>query len=308
MRHSKKINLITGILLLAGLSISAYAQKTTNVQETAVWAPENIKVDGKLTEWNDSFQSMNKATQLYYTLSNDDKNLYLVIKSANNNSGNKLVAGGLTLTINPAGKKNDKDAAIITFPTANLASLSSLVTPTVRQEGYAGRPKEELDPALVAEVHRTAIEAAKEIKLHGVKEIKDSLISIYNEHGFKGIINYDAKGNLLYELAVPLKYLHLTDGVAFTYNLKLNGIGGGSLNALPAPLAGGGSGIPQPQPTEFTRDATKIIPGSGNIGGSGGGGGGFSAGPGSTRPADSINLQDMMFPTDFWGKYTLAKK
>ncbi len=291
------------ILLLAGVNF-AYAQKLTNIQEAAVWAPENIKVDGKLTEWNDTFQSLNKATQLYYTLSNDDKNLYLVIKSANNNSGNKLVAGGLTLTINPAGKKNDNDAAVITFPIANRASLSSLVTPTVRQEGYAGRPQEGPDPALVAEVHRTAIEAAKEIKQKGIKEIKDSVISIYNEHGFKGLINYDVKGNLTYELAVPLKYLHLTDGAAFAYNIKLNGIGGENLNSLPSPLAGGGSGLPVPQPNEYTRDAARIVPNPS----SGGGGGGFSAGPGSTRPADSINLQDMMFPTDFWGKYTLAKK
>lgn len=292
----------TLILLFASLNF-AYAQKTTNVQETAVWAPENIKVDGKLTEWNDTFQSMNKTTQLYYTLSNDDKNLYLVIKSAKTFSANKLVAGGLNLTINAAGKKSDDNAVIITFPASNIATLSSLVAPTVRQEGYNGRPKEELDPALVAEVRRTAIEAAKEIKLKGVKEVKDSVISIYNEYGFKGLINYDDKGNLTYELAVPLKYLHLTEGSAFAYNVKLNGIGGNSLNPIPAPLAGGGSGIPQPTPNEFTRDA-RVVSATGNIGGSGG----FSAGPGSTRPADSINLQDMMFPTDFWGKYTLAKK
>ncbi|WP_460694781.1 hypothetical protein [Mucilaginibacter puniceus] len=291
------------VLMLAGLSISAYAQKLTNVQEAAVWAPENIKIDGKLTEWNDTFQSMNKTTQLYYTLSNDDKYLYLVIKSAKSFSANKLVAGGLNLTINATGKKNEDNAVVITFPTSNIASLSSLVAPTVRQEGYNGRPQEELDPALVAEVHRTAIEAAKEIKLKGIKEVKDSVISIYNEYGFKGLINYDDKGNLTYELAVPLKYLHLTDGTAFAYNVKLNGIGGNSLNPIPTPLGGGGSGIPQPTPNEYTRDA-RVVSVAGNIGGSGG----FSAGPGSTRPADAINLQDMMFPTDFWGKYTLAKK
>lgn len=292
----------TLILLLAGLNF-AYAQKATNVQETAVWAPENIKVDGKLPEWNDSFQAMNKSTQLYYTISNDDKNLYLIIKSAKTFSANKLVGGGLNLTINAAGKKSEDNAIIITFPTSNIASLSSLVAPTVRQEGYNGRPKEELDPALVAEVRRTAIEAAKEIKIKGVKEIKDSLISIYNEYGFKGLINYDEKGNLTYELAVPLKYLHLTEGTAFAYNVKLNGIGGNSLNPIPTPMGGGGSGIPQPTPNEYTRDA-RVVPVAGNIGGSGG----FTAGPGSTRPADAINLQDMMFPTDFWGKYTLAKK
>src|SRR4051812_27283145 len=95
------------ILFFAGINPSAQAQKTTNIQETAVWAPDNIKVDGKLNEWNDSFQALNKATQVYYTLANDDKNLYLVIRSANQNSANKIVAGGLNLTINNTGKKSD---------------------------------------------------------------------------------------------------------------------------------------------------------------------------------------------------------
>ncbi|RZA02076.1 MAG: hypothetical protein EOP47_08275 [Sphingobacteriaceae bacterium] len=295
----------TIILLLASISLSAYAQKTTNIQEAAVWAPENVKVDGKLTEWNDTFQAMNKSVQLFYTVSNDDKNLYLTIRSNTQQAGNKLVAGGLNFTINAAGKKNEDNAVIITYPAANISALSSLVAPPVRQEGYTGRPRETVDPALVAEVQRTAIEAAKEIKVKGVKEIKDSLLSIYNEYGFKGLINFDAKGNVTYELAVPLKYLHLSDGTAFAYNIKLKGIGGNSLNPIPAPLGGGGSGIPQPEPNEtITRDARVIT----NPASSGGGGGGFTAGPGSTRPADSIGLQDMMYPTDFWGKYTLAKK
>ncbi len=294
----------TIILLLASISLSTYAQKLSNVQDAAVWAPENVKVDGKLTEWNDSFQAMNKSVQLFYTVSNDDKNLYLTIRSNTQQAGNKLVAGGLNFTINAAGKKNEDNAVIITYPAANIGALNSLVAPTVRQEGYTGRPKEELDPALVAQVQRTAIEAAKEIKIKGVKEIKDSILSIYNEHGFKGLINFDTKGNVTYELAVPLKYLHLTDGTALAYNIKLKGIGGDNpLNFVPGALAGGGSGLPQPQPNEITRDARVISPAS-----AGGGGGGFTAGPGSTRPADSIGLQDMMYPTDFWGKYSLAKK
>jgi len=295
----------TLILLIASVNF-AYAQKLSNVQDASVWAPENVKVDGKLTEWNDTFQAMNKATQLFYTVSNDDKNLYLTIRSNTQQAGNKLVAGGLNFSINPAGKKTEDNAVVITYPAANISALNSLVAPTVRQEGYTGRPKEELDPALVAEVQRTAIEAAKEIKIKGVKEIKDSILSIYNEHGFKGLINFDTKGNVTYELAVPLKYLHLNDGTALAYNIKLKGIGGdNALNFVPGTLAGGGSGIPQPTPNEtITRDARVIT----NPASAGGGGGGFTAGPGSTRPADSIGLQDMMYPTDFWGKYSLAKK
>jgi len=292
------ITIIAGILLLAGINLSAQAQK--NVQENPVWAPDNTKVDGRLNEWNDNFQALNKATQVYYTLANDDKNLYLVIKSANQNSANKIVAGGLNLTINAAGKKSDKDGTIITFPTSNIASLSNMVTPAVRQPGDVGRPT--IDTELVAAVHKAAIDAAKEIKISGIKEITDSVISVYNQYGIKATINYDAKGNLLYELAVPLKYLHLADGAAFSYNLKVNGIGGN--NNIPV---GGLGGMVPPPPVavqnQFDRNAANVNPGGGN-----GGSGGFTGSVGSTRSADMIALQDMMYPTDFWGKYTPAKK
>ena len=100
-----KVTTIIACILFACLNSSAQAQKITNVQETAVWVPGNIKVDGKLNEWGDNLQALNKATQVYYTLANDDKNLYLAIRSANQNSANKIVAGGLNLTINAAGKK-----------------------------------------------------------------------------------------------------------------------------------------------------------------------------------------------------------
>ncbi|MEO8885098.1 MAG: hypothetical protein ABI367_03485 [Mucilaginibacter sp.] len=288
------ITITVSILLLAAINLSAQEQKTTNVQEAAIWAPDNIKVDGKLNEWND-FQALNKATQVYYTLANDGKNLYLAIRSVNLNTANKIVAGGINLTINATGKKSDKDAVVITFPTSNLGSLRNQIAPAVRQAGDAGR--QQIDTELVAAVHKAAIDAAKEIKVRGIKEITDTVISVYNEYGVKAVINYNTKGNLTYELAIPLKYLQLQDGVPFAYNLKLNGIGGNN-NSMPGG-ATFSSGLANGAVTDIDRNATNY---------SAGGGGAFTSAVGGTRPSDMIDLQTMMNPTDFWGKYTLAKK
>ena len=41
----------------------------------------NLKIDGKANEWGESFAASNKRTSLLYSLANDDKNLYLVIKA-----------------------------------------------------------------------------------------------------------------------------------------------------------------------------------------------------------------------------------
>jgi len=297
MNSLKTIITIAASIALSVFSLSAQAQKT--VQESAVWAPDNIKADGKLNEWGDNLQAFNKATQVYYTMANDNQNLYIAMRSANQNAANKIVAGGLNLTINAAGKKSDKDAVVIVFPTPNIASLSNRVAPAVRQPGETGRPQ--VDNELIAEIQKAAIEAAKEIRQHGIKEIADTSLSIYNQYGIKAGISYDAKGNLLYELVVPLKYLHLTDGTAFAYNIKVNGIGGDT-----TPRGGVGGGFigtpPVVEQPNINRNATNFNAGSG------GSGGAFTSGPGSSRPADMIDLQDMMNSTDFWGKYTPAKK
>jgi hypothetical protein len=139
-----------------------------------------------------------------------------------------------------------------------------------------------------------ALASVKEIKVIGFKDIPDSLISIYNEYGIKAAASFDPSGAYQYELAIPLAALGLsaTSPKEFTYNIKLSGRQFGS------------------------RDE----PGRGGFNGSSGGGfnGGSNGnrGGGETRTrtsggsfgGDSNPYMSLFTPTDFWGKYTLAKK
>lgn len=300
----------TGALMLAAMSSSAYAQKLNNIQEGSLWAPANLKVDGNLKEWDDNYQAYNKATKIFYSVTNDDKNLYLVVKSIDIQNSNKIAAGGITFTVNTQDKKKDKDAFNITYP---------VIPRTQRQRGQGGpggfggggrdggpggfdRGRDGgnlLDSAAMAAQHKRTIDAAKEIRLSGFKDITDSLISIYNEYGIKAAIGYDKIGNYNYELAIPLKYLGLSvDNVKeFAYNLKVNGI---TMPNFGGPGGPGGQGGP----------------GGGGPGGGGFGGGGRDGGgpggrdggrPDGDRGGDR-NFMEMFSATDFWGKYTLAKK
>lgn len=298
---------------LIGLSIaSAKAQKLSDIQEGSVWAP-TVKVDGKLTEWESRFKANNKSTNLTYTIANDAKNLYLAIQSKEVTNNNKIMLGGITLTVNPTGKKNDKDGFKITYPIisrgqrrlgggqgggGNNVTVSggggqgsggSNVTIT-RVEGGGGggfRQFQDMTPtqrdSLQRVVAKTQLANAKEIKVFGFKDIPDSLISIYNEYSIKAIATISETGVFMYEVAVPLELLEMSADKPkeFSYNIKINGLqinfggfGGGA-------RAGGGGG------------------GGGNISSirvEGGGGGGFG----------NANFQDLITPTDFWGKYTLT--
>lgn len=271
--------------LLLGVCISqTFAQdKLKTVQINSVLAVPNVKIDGNLTEWQGNFQAYNKAVKLYYTLANDDKYLYLIAKSGDATNSAKIAAGGITLNINTADKKSDKDAFSITYPVVNRAGRGG----GSRRGGFGGiggnRNNTNLSDsaikAMTEEAHKQFIAAAKEIKVLGFKEITDTLISIYNEYSIKALVGYDEQGMMTCEMAVPLKALGLStaDPKEFAYQIMLSGI--------PAPAGGFG--------------------GRGGGGGRGGRGGGNRGGGGR---GTNIDYQDLIAPTDFWAKYTLAKK
>src|SRR5471030_539366 len=52
------------------------AKKLPDIQPTDLYAPSNIKIDGKTTEWEDKFQAYNRATDVFYTVANDNNNFY----------------------------------------------------------------------------------------------------------------------------------------------------------------------------------------------------------------------------------------
>ena len=307
-------------LAFAGLGLTLQAQKLKTVQEGSMRAPSNIRIDGKLTEWDDTFKAYNNTTDIYYTISNDDKNLYLTVKAGGQWIGNKVLAGGINFAINTADKKKEKEAYTVVFPLIDMSSIrDQMAQRRVSVNGNAvtvtgGPPggamggmrmgNGEMDSAAIASMRKRALQTVREIKLINFSqtELPDSVISIYNEFGFKGAVDFDGKGMLTCEMAIPLKYLHIStdDPKEFSYNIKLNGLNMSSLmpQGTPNPFGGGmpgGMGGGAPGMTMIRRD------GAGNETVMQGG----QMPPGMPSMADMMNI---ITPTDFWGKYTLAKK
>ena len=262
------------VVLLMGYSQAGNAQKLPGDQEQAQWAANPPKIDGKLSD-TESLSAFNKNTLLFYNLSNDSKNLYLVLKSEDPLNTNKILMGGITVSFNAAAKKKEKDAASVTFPVIVRAARGQGRGGS-GQRVWHGQNRENrtaADSAELVERRKQQLAQFKEIKVSGIPAITDTLVSIYNEFGIKTGVNYDTKGSFIYELAIPLNLLGLKSGKEFAYNIKINGrdFGGGNIVMI-----GGGGGR------------------GGNFGSGGGGRPGFDP--------------SMFAPTDFWGKYTPAVK
>lgn len=296
---SIKLTLLT--LLTTAFCTYAQAQKK-DVQATNLQAPDGIKIDGKLTEWGYDFQAYNKATKVYYTMANDDKNLYLVVKSKDKININKILGGGINLTINTADKKKDKDAFVITFPIPPARSAMRGIRGAGRGGFGGSQTPEQIDSATRA-AHKTALGLIREIGVLGFKDITDSTISIYNEYGIKAAASFDEEDSFVCEVAVPLKLLSLSaeDPKEFAYNLKVNGITMGNRNRGGDNSGGGFGGDRNGGGGGF---------GGGGFGGGGGrngGGGGARINGGGENNNGITTMEELTTATDFWGKYILAK-
>lgn len=262
-------------LLLFCISFSVTAQKLPRVQAGSLAAPDNIHIDGKANEWGDKYQAYNNNTDIYYTVANDDEKIYLVVKATNRAIAGKIIAGGITFTINPSGKKKDNDQVAITFPVYdqnNKPDIDIINNPEITKTGSA----EEINTA-IGQANKKLITSSKEIKLMGTKIITDTLISVYNSTGIRVAARFNKQGDYIYELAIPVKYLGLpTDKAAkFSYNVKLN--------------------EPANAPAIVAASTVSIAPAITVL---------------SSAPAAPVAVTDIDIfkTTDFWGAYTLAKK
>lgn len=277
-----KLNLLSVFFLL---SIAASAQKLPNVQQGSVRAPADIKIDGKLSEWNNQFKAYNHATDIFYTLSNDDENLYLTVHATDPAVIRKIISGGVCLTVQPSGKKTDKDGMRVVYPVtvATQAKGGMVISVmSVRRNASSDNAQltdKEADSVMTAR-NKQFSQRSKWIGTLGFKDL-DSLISVYNEDGIKAAGRYDAKGAFTCEIAIGLKSVGLsTDHAAkFSYHILLNGVSLFNSNRLPEQVISiMGTGAPM--------------------------GGAESSVLNSKIMLDQGNTS----PTDFWGEYALAKK
>lgn len=269
----QKCKLIGSALLTVMISLSAIAQKLPSVQKNRVYAPLNVKTDGKTTEWSDNFEAHNNATGLFYTLANDGEKLYLTVQGRPGTGSpiSKMQNGGITLTF----KSDDKSVKpvvfeLLLFQRGSLTDISKKIN----------NPEAKMD-SLLGPINTQISNGLKEIGVKGISEVTDTLISVYNEYGIKEAVQYNDKKALTCEVAIPLKYIsHLIKDGAFKYNMKLNAAKMGNVSIVMngKPVAPGSAG---------EAHAVSMI---------------------STITVSGTGGGDMFNDTDFSGTYTLARK
>jgi len=262
------------IFLFLLIAAVCNAQKLPSVQQNGLRAPVNIKIDGKTTEWDNTFQAYNNATDIFYTLANDDENLYFTVQATDIDIINRIAGGGITLVIPRSGKKNDKDVMTVTYPL--IDKKASLVFLRPRKGSIPDTSIRALD-SVVRKRNASLNEKVKWIGVTGIAGI-DSLISVYNEDGIKVAESFNRSGAYTFEMAISLKKLGLSvdNASKFNYHVISNGAKGAASMSIGPPAANS-----TPEQVAFIEKMSASM---------------------------NVYVAKLSAPTDFWGEYTLVKK
>jgi len=264
-------------ILLSILWLGANAQNSPGVQQISLRADAaEIKVDGKLTEWDDALQAYNKICEISYSIANSPDYLYLAVQAKDPQIIKKIIVGGLAFTINTSGTKKDKNAAVITFPFYEKGQNHPYVTLETASEIKKGDANYQLRWDSLINTSNSKIKSGyKFIGTSGLKNIAEEMIPVYNTEGISAAAMLDNNLHYNFELAIPLKLLNDSSTLkTLAYNIKLNG------------HAFGGSDL---------KDSGRFVMWIGRDGQ-------------NYRMEDSSPRSwSLASPTDFWGEYTLAK-
>jgi hypothetical protein len=203
------------------LTVNAIAQKLPTKQNKSVRAPASIKIDGIASEWGNQLQAHNNATDISYTVSNDDEKVYLIIEARYKDVIDKIIMGGVTFTINTALKKSDKNAVNITYPV--LRGIDMSMVSNMFSKKTIQKKEEKATTINVTDLNQLLETKDKLINIAGIASITDPSISVYNDTGIKAASKFD--GSLAYtcELAIPLSLISFPNDVkAFSYQIKIN--------------------------------------------------------------------------------------
>jgi len=253
-----------------------FAQKLPNKQEVSLWAPKDIQANGKVDEWHNTFMAYNHQVDLFYSIANDDDNIYFVIHSAIPVINRKIMNYGISITLNVIEKK-EKSGITVSYPYLTKAersaalqimmrsgAISSLKDGATVQEEQAYWKRRD---SLMAITDSKILTLFKNVKIEGIKEI-GPIIATDNQFEVK-VAALPTGHDFNYELAIPKKYLGtLADGQTIHYQIKLSG----------------------PPPNDAGTGTLIVVDG------------------GSYVNQDGIDLRSLSTHTDFWGEYKMAKR
>lgn len=284
MKHSSLVLGIAAVLSACGSSKNA----TTETAEAKVLPSlvPSLTVDGQAQDWQNVPRQTAENGSVEYAVANSPQNLYVLFKIADPAEQMKFVRGGMEVWFDPTGK-HAKTTEII-YPVKGELSDETFRTNFIQGE----KPN-------VSDLHRRIESGLVSFNRIGFKPDYSGVQSIRQNTGFKGAVNWDETGTLVYEIAVPFAAFP-TDARKETMEI------GFFIGAMDKPkTTAEGGAVPQ-NGGGGTGTGGGMRGGGGRRGGGGGGfrgGGGGRNGQQRTATNGSAVSKKLYEPESFWVQY-----
>ncbi len=174
-------------------SCFVYAQKGIQASCHPTMPPE---IDGKVEDWSVEWQK-DSDNKFWYNVCNDEENLYIRLKISDGMTQVKTARFGLTVWLDPNGKKKRKFG--LKYPTPEGRDFTQIEKVEDSRDDKRTQDQKRLD------MKRELIKDTEVLELFGLakEKIISSRLGLMN--GIKVIIDMDNSGAYLYEAKIPFK-------------------------------------------------------------------------------------------------------
>ncbi len=216
--------LLPAAALLGAGTAPAGGPKVPPGKIKSVYVATPPTIDGQATEWTDSLQ-YDANSKMQYGVLNDGRTLYLRVKINDMPTQAKFAYLGTVVWLDSTGRNQQQLGIRYPLP----VDLESLPKGEQRPAGAMGPSAAERQADHQARLRQVLLNS-KEMELLNFRGSKEPVLAdAQSLLGVKAALALDAQGNLIYELAVPLRLVYkrvpnLAAGQAATVGVTLAGM------------------------------------------------------------------------------------
>ncbi len=211
--------------IILGLLISLHSIAQDGISESK-WQTKPLIIDGNDNEWPKPFSFFDTQSALMFSISNDDKNLYLCFSNNDRMKTSKMMKAGWSIELFSSEKKRKFDVSII-FPNS--------IDPGINKQS---------DFNAAIQIYKSEIQT---VKTKGFLLTKTE-INLSNNSGINIVVGADSTEKIVYEIKIPLKELMAESLIqlneVITLDLTINSIekpkGANSMSSTRSSFSSGG--------------------------------------------------------------------
>lgn len=225
------------LLLAAGCSSSRQSQgqeKADRSHAKAIWQSQPLTIDGNDNDWVKPLPYVVHEENVNYSISNDQQNLYILLSTSSRQEQQKIIQGGMSVWVNTKGDQSNGDAVGVGYPLDERNDPDRKLMEEAQPQRYQDKP--------------VTLADKRTYSLYGFT--RDSAIGNYaygasNPVGVVMRLDYNNKGDLIYEASIPLRALYPGRDSSASYTTRDLAVGI-FIEGLPpsarVPRDGGGNG------------------------------------------------------------------